>query len=261
MESPRSTSLPPIAEKPVTDVNQAPYAYLIHGISNGRAAQLLQQKCLSTPNVTVLYFPFGFSLPALFVNFGHIVDCGSDMVRNMAVATMTRGQNFTAIIELLRETPGLPPTMDFAELAKRLITTVRITRSERFGRGAVLTPVYNLFMSTSLMNADTWPRWHRLLNSFQWSDVFLAEVAVRNDVECEGCHGRDHYQHACPFIQIPGFFGVMPQSKRRVQQATGTQRAMTPKAGDKGTPQTQHATKGPRTGRVFTKQPATTPKA
>ena len=77
------------------------------------------------------------------------------MVRNMAIATMTRGPNFNAITELLRETPGLPTSMDFEELARRLINTVRITGSARYGRGAVLTPVYSLSMSTTLMNAVT----------------------------------------------------------------------------------------------------------
>ncbi|GJE94383.1 hypothetical protein PsYK624_105520 [Phanerochaete sordida] len=239
---------PPIAEVPVADLNQAPFAFLIHGISNGRATQLITQRCISTPNVTVIFYPFGILLPSLFVSFGHIVDCGCDMVRNMALATLTRGPNLAAIIELLRETPGLPPTMDFQELARRLINTVRITRSERLGKGAVLTPVYNLFMSTSLMNADTWPRWRRLLNSFQWSDIFLAEVAVRSDVECEGCHGRDHYQHSCPFMSVPGFHGTLPPSRKRVP-SNGTSQPRSQKAGsmDNGAP-------GP-SGRVRTGKP------
>ncbi|GJE98411.1 hypothetical protein PsYK624_146410 [Phanerochaete sordida] len=217
---------PPIAEHPVTDLNQAPYAYLVHGISIGRAAQLIVQKCISSPNVTVMFYPFALSLPSLFVCFGHIIDCGCDMVRNMAIATMTRGPNFAAIIELLRETPGLPSTMDFVELARRLVNTVRISRSEKHGKGASLTPVYSLYMSTSIMTADTWKQWHQLLHGFVWYDIFLAEVVVRTDVECEGCHGRDHYQFACPFMQVPGWHGVMPPPRRRAP-ATGPAGART----------------------------------
>ncbi|GJE95690.1 hypothetical protein PsYK624_118760 [Phanerochaete sordida] len=238
---------PPIAERQVKELNQAPYAYLVHGFSAGRATQLIRQKCLSTPKVTVMFFPFAVTLPSLFVTFAHITDCGCDMVRNMAIATMTRGPNLVAIVELLRETPGLPDTMDFVELARRLINTVRITRSEKHGRGASLIPIYSLYMSTSIMTTETWKLWHRLLNSFQWADIFLAEVAVRSNVECEGCHGRDHYQFSCPFMQIPGWHGVMPPPKRRIAATTTTgPRPQAPAAKEQGPPPAPGTHRPPR---------------
>ena len=225
---------PPVAVTNPDKLNKAPYAYLLHGFSESRANYLLTCQCLSTPNVNVRFAALDCNLSQLFVSFGHIPECDCDAVRAMAVATMTRGFNFDAIVKLIRDTPGIPATANAEALAQRLITTVHINSSTRNGKGSVPTPIYNLFMSTALMNSDTWPRWQKLLQSFHWTDDDLADVAVRTDIECDYCHGRDHYQYACPFLRVPGWHGPQPTTTRSASTSQMTHHAAGPSKGFHG---------------------------
>ena len=205
---------PSIAVVNLEKLNRAPYAYLLHGFSESRANYLLASQCLSTPNVSIRFLALDCTLSQLFVSFGHIPECNCDTVQAMAIATMMRRFNFDAITELIHDTPGIPATADADALTHCLIQMVRVESSSRNGKGSVPTPIYNLFMSTTLMNSSTWLTWQKLLQSFHWTDDDLGDVAVRTDIECEYCHGRDHYQYACPFLHILRWHGPPPTATK-----------------------------------------------
>lgn len=202
---------PPDPASRPTSLNAPPYGFLVHGLREDDAARLLAMGFLSTPKVTVLFFPFAVTYPTLMVNFMFISDKTNDEVRRMVVALLRRPDNRARILDLVALSPSAGEQHRDNARARDIIKSAAITSTPRSGRGGTPTPVFNLYVDTRASSIDEWKRWKAFFTTLHWHDAEFGTLGLHDDVFCPGCRGADHYRWACPFMVLHEWKGTMPK--------------------------------------------------
>lgn len=202
---------PPDPASRPTALNAPPYGFLVHGIDDDTAQRLLAMGFLSTPKVTVLFFPFAVTYPTLMVNFMFISDKTNEEVRRMVVALLRRPDNRARILDLVAISPGAGSTRSRNARARDIIKSAHVDSTPRSGRGGTPTPVFNLYVDTRASSIDEWKKWKAFFTTLHWHDAEFGTLGLHDDVYCPGCRGADHYRWACPFMGLSEWKGTMPK--------------------------------------------------
>lgn len=212
LQSSHVKASPPIAITTPSAPNSPPFSILIFNLSANEVKELLALRCLSTEDVTLLFFPFGIQLPRLILNFSGIANRTEQDVRRMAVVNMRADRHQDALLSLIELSPELTVKHSAKRVLNSIIKSAAVSSSTYLARRAVSVPVYSLFIDIPVSSADIWIRWRDTLRAFQWVDHELGTVTVRDlgSVHCEGCQAQTHFHWACPFTTLHEWKGKMP---------------------------------------------------
>lgn len=212
---------PPIPIVPPSAPNRPPFGILVFNLMDDEVDELLDLRCLSTPDVSIFLFLFGIQVPRLVLNFGGISNRTDAEVRRMAVVNMRMEHNAEALLALVALSPELTAGHSARRALHDIIQSTTVTSSAYLARRAVPFPVYSLLVDIPVTSAATWIKWRDTLRGFSWSDNEMGSITVRDGdgVRCDGCHSQTHFHWACPFAALSDWKGTMPATSRR--NATG----------------------------------------
>lgn len=217
---------PDPAVRPTT-TNAPPYGFLVHGIPDAAAERLIAMGFLSTPKVTVLFFPFAVTFPTIMISFMFISDKTTEEVRRMVVALLRRQEHRDHLLDLVSRNPAASSSQAAHHLLRDIIKSARVDTTPRTGKGGTPTPVFNLYIDTQASAIDEWKHWKSFFTTLHWHDASFGTLGLHDDVQCPGCRGADHYWWACPYMAIPHWKGTMPKGPGRAGPTAETRNAPT----------------------------------
>lgn len=222
---------PPDPENRPTTLNAPPYGFLVHGITDADALLLLEMGFLSTPKVSLLFFPFAVTFPTLMVSFMFISDRTNAEVRRMVVSLLRRPDIRSKVLDLVALDPAIDDQTTAHARARAIIKSTRIDNTPRSGKGGTPTPVFNVYVDTQAATIDDWKQWKGFFASVHWHDPAFGTLGIHDDVFCPGCRASDHYRWGCPFMAIPDWHGTMPRTSARGARTDGRLSRQAPLAG------------------------------
>lgn len=239
---------PPIAINQPTVLNAAPYGILLYNLTKAQAEALLNRRCISTPDISLFFFPFAVELPRLILSFGGIPNRTNEEVRRMAVVNLRSEYSQKVLLDLIARNPELTAKHSAKRAANKIVQSTVITQSAYFARRAVAMPVFNLFVDIPVSSAAEWIRWRDAFRAMPWADNDLGAVTVRgvDEVRCVGCQANTHFFWDCPFLGLQDWHGSIPEPAAKRTANPNARRGGLGRGGGRvfGTASTNERTRG-----------------
>ncbi|TFK83411.1 hypothetical protein K466DRAFT_602886 [Polyporus arcularius HHB13444] len=180
--------------------------WIIYGLSERAAAQLLAMEVVSMPAVSFRVFNRDLHMPQLLLTLGPLTGGTQESLERMIRWNLV-GPLRQTIATLVERNPSFAHlTTD--EAIQSLIETLRI-RILTLNNG---NRVLNVFMRSPTRSIELWREWVARLRTHEWRDRNHSTVHARRIALCACCHSADHPTHLCPFPHLPGWNGPMAGS-------------------------------------------------
>lgn len=184
-----------------------PYSYLIHGITEGELAALVDQHVIDVEGISLFVYPYGPVLSEYMCSIRNFIDLDSVHVRQ-AITFLLKENDLTGILkDLIARDPALKGT-DHEKLASQVADGFSFQTLATRAGGGITSPTINLYLPVFTGDSKIWQTLREKVRAFNFAHGIVAPGArVIDGFKCQGCHGNDHPTGLCPFPQIPGWKG------------------------------------------------------
>ncbi|KIM74508.1 hypothetical protein PILCRDRAFT_14400 [Piloderma croceum F 1598] len=203
----------PIPATEILKVDQAPFTYLVQGISASNADKLVKQHCLASKQIGMLIFKAGIIAPTylgsvegLTVRDEADFDDAIRLIRN----TYRIGLVGTILGEITASHPHLQNGRTPKDRTLAILDTLTGFKINLTAAGGTTHTCINIYIRSPTDDNDDWVCLLETVNKTIYPDPFLGRGYHTNSQMCNVCHSIDHPAGLCPFPNLPGWVKADP---------------------------------------------------
>jgi hypothetical protein len=202
----------PIAASIPTNIDYAPYSYLIRNISTEDAAKLTLRQCWATTHIGFLVYTAEAIMPSYLgaiQGFSMTDDDDTSALLDLVRRTFRESEISSIISGALEPAPaeaGANPMKRAHDIIDTLAIRVIHIRSQ----GGSLRPFANLYLKWPVDNDEAWSQLIAVVANTSYQDSLLGFGSYYAGWTCTICHGADHPSGLCPLPLLPGWIMAAP---------------------------------------------------
>jgi hypothetical protein len=202
----------PMASSAPTNVDHAPYTYLMRNIPAEVATTLINQQCWATEKIGFMVYTAEAIMPQYLgavegLNATDDEDVG--VIRDLIARTLYDSEVGPIIAEISEHDPSLA-YLEAPERAATVMKTLRIRMINIRAQGGTLRPIANIYINCPFESDTDWTRLVEAVAQTKFKHSLLGTGTIHRGWMCTICHGADHPSGLCPFPSIPGWIKATP---------------------------------------------------
>ncbi|TFK79468.1 hypothetical protein K466DRAFT_570218 [Polyporus arcularius HHB13444] len=192
----------------------APGAWIASELTPAQATALVDQHCLSTPEITIFCTRITLENPQFLFRAGNFISKDPDLILETLRHAFVEPNMRARITALLRQNPNYAG-MDAEHAFLRFLTTIEmdikeVPTSGMFSRTDTVVAVY---CDPPTLNPERWLEWARDFRAMKLQHPqFLNSANVLPPIRCSGCHSVDHYLDQCEWPEMSDWRAPLPNS-------------------------------------------------
>jgi hypothetical protein len=202
----------PMASSAPTNLDHAPFTYMMRNITTDIAKALVSQRCWATEKIGFLvYTTDPITLQYLGAVEGLNATDKEDVaqIRELIARTLYEMDTGLIIAEISASDPALSK-LEAHQWAAEVIKTLRINMINIRAQGGLLWPIANMYIDCPCESDEDWSRLVDAVAQTKFKHSLLGTGTIHCGWTCTICHGVDHPSGLCPFPTVPGWISAKP---------------------------------------------------